>query len=125
MTLRSGLLAGFIALILALVVYNMRDMLFGAPLTVSAAADGATLEDSFVTLTGAAKHARELQINGRDVPIDRAGSFSDGIILSTGYNIVEVALTDRFGNQKVKTYHWVVSPTDAVAILPTESPYQQ
>lgn len=109
-----------ITLVLALVVYNMRDMVFGTPLQVVTAQDGATLEDTFLPLTGIARHARELLINGRTVAIDRSGKFTDAIILSPGYNIVEVALKDRFGNTDTRTYHWVVEESSAVAQIPTE-----
>lgn len=109
-----------ITLVLALVVYNMRDMVFGTPLQVVTAQDGATLEDTFLPLTGMARHARELLINGRTVAIDRSGKFTDAIILSPGYNIVEVALKDRFGNTDTRTYHWVVEEPSAVAQIPTE-----
>lgn len=101
--------------ILALVGYNVRDAVFGTPLEVEAAKDGTTLHDSFISLSGVARQARELLINGRSVALDRSGHFSDAIILSPGYNIVEIALKDRFGKVETKTYHWVVEPTPAVA----------
>lgn len=99
----------------ALVVYNIRDLVFGTPLQVVAAKDGSTLGDTFLPLSGVARHARELLINGRTVAIDRSGKFTDAIILSPGYNIVEVALLDRFGNTETRTYHWVVETTPLVA----------
>ncbi len=101
--------------VLTLAAYNMRDMVLGTPLEVVTATDGATLDDTFLPLSGVARHARELLINGRTVPLDRAGAFTDAIILSPGYNIVEVALKDRFGNTETKTYHWVVEVPPLVA----------
>lgn len=101
--------------VIALAGYNMRDLVLGTPLEVITAQDGATLEDSFLPLSGVAHHAQELLINGRIVPLDRAGAFTDAIILSPGYNIVEVALRDRFGNTETKTYHWVVAVPPLVA----------
>ena len=101
--------------VFALAAYNMRDLVLGTPLEVVAAQDGATLESTFLPLSGVARQARELLINGRTVPIDRAGNFTDAIILSPGYNIVEVALKDRFGNTETRTYHWVVEVPSSVA----------
>ncbi len=109
------LITAAILSVFALVLYNMRDLVIGTPLEVVTAQDGATLDSTFLPLSGIARHARELLINGRTVAIDRAGNFTDAIILSPGYNIVEVALKDRFGNTETRTYHWVVEVPSSVA----------
>lgn len=114
-TIPKFLIAGAIIGVFALAAYNMRDLMLGTPLEVVAAEDGATLESTFLPLSGVARQARELLINGRTVAIDRAGNFTDAIILSPGYNIVEVALKDRFGNTETRTYHWVVEVPSSVA----------
>ena len=111
------LFAGFVTL----VAYNMRDIVFGTPLTIHTIADGTTVSDAFVPIAGSASHAKAVRINGRQVAIDRSGNFTDGILLSPGYNVVEVALQDKFGKEKRTTYHWVVQPTATVAT--TNSPY--
>ncbi len=99
----------------ALAAYNLRDALFGAPLRVQAAADGTIFTDTFVPLTGSADHAKTLLINGRPIAIDRQGDFNDAVLLSPGYNIVEVAFYDKFGNEKRKTYHWYLDQERTVA----------
>ncbi len=115
-TLKSSLfvLIGFC--VLGLIAYNMRDSILGAPLRITTASNGATIESPLLPISGVARHARELRINGRPITITRDGSFADEILLSPGYNIVEVALKDQFGNQKVKTYHVVVRTPESVAI---------
>ncbi|HEY0979819.1 MAG TPA: hypothetical protein VGE18_00190 [Candidatus Paceibacterota bacterium] len=114
-TIPKVLIAAAIMVVFGLAAYNMRDLVLGTPLQVVAAKDGATLDSAFLPLSGVARHARELLINGRTVAIDRAGNFTDAIILSPGYNIVEVALKDRFGNTETRTYHWVVEVPSSVA----------
>ncbi len=101
--------------VLSLVTYNLKDRIFGAPLMVMTAPDGATLDTPFLPVTGIARHAREISINGRAVTIDRQGNFNDEVVLSPGYNIVEVAAKDQFGNEKRKTYQVVVTPGQNVA----------
>ena len=118
--LTGALVLGF----LGLVLYNMKDLLFGTPLVVNAVADGSTINDAYVPITGSAVHATQITINGRPIGTDAKGDFSDGVILSPGYNIVEVAETDQFGKEKTKTYHWVDSPAPAVADNDA-SPYQR
>lgn len=123
LTLKSGLFLVLGIAVIALVGYNMRDRILGTPLIVSTAQSGSTLTSPFLPINGTARHARSLRINGRSVTIDRHGTFTDEVVLSPGYNIVEVALTDQFGNQKVKTYQIVVAPPQAVAAV-EHTPYQ-
>ncbi len=114
-TLKSVLIGMLVVSIAGLVVYNIKDLLFGAPLSVITAKDGATLEDTYLPISGSAAHARELLINGRSVALDRKGKFSDSILLSPGYNIVEVSQRDRFGNEKVERHHFMVITPSTVA----------
>lgn len=123
LTLKSGLLCALGIAVIALVGYNMRDRILGTPLIVSTAQSGSTLTSPFLPISGSARHARALLINGRSVPIDRHGTFTDEIVLSPGYNIVEVSLTDQFGGQKTKTYQVVFTAPQAVATA-DHTPYQ-
>jgi len=101
--------------VLALVFTNMRDVIFGTPLSVSVAGDGSTLSSSFLPLTGNAKHAKDIRINGRSIAIDREGNFTDAVILSPGYNTINISLRDQFGKQKNRTYQFVYTPENALA----------
>lgn len=94
--------------IFVLVGYNAKDLIFGAPLKIVTAVDGSTVYDMFLPIKGVSSHARELSINGRLIGVDKEGAFADGVLLSPGYNVVEVALRDQFGNKKVKQYRIVV-----------------
>jgi len=111
-------LAISVCAITVLIVYNMRDIIFGTPLSINASIDGSTVPSLVFPLSGNAGHAKELLINGRPVQIDRNGAFADEILLSEGYNIVEVARIDRFGKEKTRTFHLLSAPTTAVASAP-------
>lgn len=102
--------------VVGLVCYNMRDRIFGAPFTVATASDGATVSSPFLSVAGTAHHARTLLINGRPITLNRDGAFDDEVVLSPGYNIVEVTVQDQFGKEKTKTYHLVVTPSSTVAL---------
>jgi hypothetical protein len=118
--LLSVLTVGF----LGLIAYNVRDMVFGAPLVIHTVADGSTITGDYVAITGNAQHAGSLTINDRPIGVDENGNFNDGVILSPGYNIVKVAETDQFGKEKIETFHWVAIPAIAVAQNDI-SPYQR
>lgn len=101
--------------VFVLVAYNTKDLFFGAPFAVHTAIDGATVSDAFLPISGVAKHANTLLINGRVVAMDKTGAFFDGVVLSPGYNIIEISQRDRFGKEKTKVVHLVAEPTSSVA----------
>jgi hypothetical protein len=112
---KTWLILGIASLLLAFVGYNMRDIIFGCPLIIHGATDGATVTSLIFPIAGNARHAKTITIDGRTVAFDRNGNFTEKILLSPGYNIVEVALTDRFGKEKTRTFHLYADPTVAVA----------
>ncbi|MDB5188999.1 MAG: hypothetical protein JWM92_597 [Candidatus Nomurabacteria bacterium] len=124
-TLTTVLIGTLAAAFLSLVAYNVKDIAFGTPFTVQAAAvDGATVNGMFMPISGSTKHAQQITINGRTVGVDPQGNFKDGVVLSPGYNIVEVTERDQFGKTKTVAYHWVVAPSVSVAQNDV-SPYQR
>lgn len=104
---------------------NMRDLLFGTPLKIQTLSDGTTVSDGFLPIIGNAKHSKNISINGRSLFIDREGNFVDGIVLSPGYNIVEIALLDQFDKEKIKTYHLVFDQIESVAWIKKDKPKEQ
>lgn len=114
-TPQKGLLFLGIVLVGSLIFYNTKDLFFGAPLSIQTAKDGTTVSDAFLPISGVAKHASTLAINGRIVAIDKKGGFSDGVVLSPGYNIVEITQADRFGKEKHKVFHLLAEPSTEVA----------
>lgn len=123
-TLATILIGALGLAFLGLVMNNIKDMVFGAPLTVHTIADGTSVTNSYVAISGSAHHAQSITINGRPVGVDKQGNFSDGVLLAAGYNIVQVAETDRFGKRKDYTYHWVDVPAVSVA-QNNVTPYQR
>ncbi len=114
-SLKKTILLSSVIGVFMLVAYNTKDLFFGAPFAVHTAVDGATVTDSFLPIKGVAKHASALEINGRVVAMDKTGTFSDGVVLSPGYNIIEISQRDRFGKEKTKVVHLVAEPTSSVA----------
>ncbi len=104
-----------IGAIACIVFYNTKDAFIGAKLSLHSALDGTTVQEAFLPISGSAKHAIALQINGRPVAIDTSGVFHDGALLSPGYNIIEITEKDRFGKEKRRVLHVVAQPSTSVA----------
>ena len=58
-----------------------------------------TLNPRSITVTGTAKRISYLYINGRQIYTDPSGHFSETLLLSPGYNIIEVEANGRFGKK--------------------------
>jgi hypothetical protein len=101
-----------VVFIVGLVFHNTHDALFGARLSIQTVDDGAILGESYLPISGNAKNAKELTINGRPITLSKEGDFEEAILLSSGYNIAQVRLVDRFGKVQEKTYHLVFDERD-------------
>lgn len=120
--IRKMVFYSLVLAVFALALYNAKDLIFGIPLKISIASDGSKVYDTYLPINGISKHAKDIAINGRSIGIDREGVFTDGIILSPGYNVVEVAIKDQFGKEKVRQYRIVAEEKeDSVAQVEKES----
>jgi len=66
--------------------------------------DGAYMPESVVQITGNAKNAVSLTINGREISINHAGDFNETIALLSGYNIINITGKDKFGYVDEENY---------------------
>lgn len=71
----------------------------GAPLH-----SGDVVKEGILQITGNAKNALNLTLNGREISIDQAGEFSETVALLSGYNIVSIKAADKFGYVDEKNY---------------------
>jgi len=75
----------------------------GPQIIIDAPIDGATMSDSLVEVRGTTKNALSLTLNGRLIAIDTTGRFFEQLLLSYGYNIIEIVASDRAGKTITKT----------------------
>jgi len=66
--------------------------------------DGAVLTENIIKITGNAKNAINLTLNGREISVDQAGNFNETIALLPGYNIISIIAKDKFGYVDEKNY---------------------
>lgn len=106
-------------LALGFIYHNSKDALFGAHLSVSIATDGSTVTDATLPISGFAPKVKSVLIDKHPVPIDTTGHFTDEVLLSPGYNIVEISTVDTFNKTTTKEYHLVDAPPEqSVAVVP-------
>ncbi len=94
----------FFLVIIVFAFFRSKDLVFGVKIRDVNIVDGAKMTESVMKVTGSAKNAVALSINGREISINNAGEFDETIALLSGYNIVNIKAQDKFGYTDEKNY---------------------
>lgn len=78
------------------VIFELKSLVTGPDLTIYHPVSGPS-EINLVTLTGEAKRADSLIVNGNNILLDNEEKFATPLFLLEGYNIITIEATDRFG----------------------------
>ena len=101
---RTGSIVLLFAVIIGYGIWISHDLLFGIRMTVSGISDGLAAKTALLDISGRAKHANDVTLDGRTVAIDQNGVWTDTIALLPGYNVVTIGATDKFGRTTAKSY---------------------
>ena len=105
-------IASIAVLFLFIIIYaffRSKDLIFGVKIRSVAInstpiVDGSTFTDPIIVITGNAKNAVELTLDGRIISLDQAGNFNETISLLSGYNVLDIYAHDKFGHSDEKIY---------------------
>ena len=101
---KIGGLSIFFILIIIYAIIGSRDLIWGVKIRNVNLVNGATITENIIKLTGNAKNAINLTLNGREISVDQSGNFSETIALLSGYNIINIKAKDKFGYVDEKNY---------------------
>ena len=79
--------------------YEIWNYVTGPQIIVSSPANGSAVSQSLISIDGHGKNTKEITLNDRPIVVDEAGNFSEKILLSYGYNVLELKAQDRFGKK--------------------------
>jgi len=102
--IKAAGLSIFFVFILIFGFLGSKDLILGIKIVNVNLSDGQTLENSTVKLSGNAKNAINLLLNGREISIDQEGNFNETIALLPGYNVINITARDKFGYVDEKNY---------------------
>lgn len=105
--LHTAILAAFFLLIVGYSIFRSHYLLVGVKIKDVNIEDGAKFEQNVIELTGNAKNAVNLTLNGREISINQDGDFNETFALLPGYNIVSITAKDKFGYTDEKNYRLV------------------
>jgi len=103
--LKIGILILLFVIIGGYTIFRTKDLIVGVRLKVSGITEYESRTDPLVTLSGNARRAVELTINGRKIFITENGDFNEKLLLLPGLNIITVQAVDKFGKSKEKIFH--------------------
>ena len=72
---------------------------------------------SIAEIKGNAKNATYLSLNGREIFIDKEGSFNEKVALLPGYSVLTLDAEDKFGNHAEKKFEVVYKENNQVALI--------
>jgi len=100
-------IAGLSVFFILLVVYaffRSKDLIFGVKIKNVNLTDGTPVTENIINLTGKAKNAINLTLDGREISVDQQGNFNETIALLPGYNVINIKARDKFGYIDEKNY---------------------
>jgi len=110
--LKTAVFSVFFIFIIVYAFFRSYNLIFGIKIknvTINGneIKESAKIENEVLKITGNAKNALNLTLNGREISIDQKGNFDETIILLSGYNIVNIEAVDKFGNKDEKNYQLI------------------
>jgi hypothetical protein len=102
--LQIGGIAIFFILIITYAYFGAHDLIFGVKIQNVNLTDGKKVSEAVQEVTGNAKNAINLTLNGREITVDQQGNFNETIALLPGYNIISIVAVDKFGYSDEKVY---------------------
>lgn len=108
-TLKIASISLFFLFIAAYAVFRSKDLIIGVKIKDVTIQDGATLSNNILPVTGNAKNAIYISINGREISVDQLGNFNETIVLLPGYNVIKIEARDKFEHIDEKYYQLIYS----------------
>ena len=91
------------SVVLGYTYYRTTDLLLGPQIIIETPANGTTIEESLVHIRGTTKNITNITLNGRNIFVDESGTIKESLLLTYGYNVLELSAKDRFGRETKET----------------------
>jgi hypothetical protein len=108
--LKISAISIFFAIIVIYAFSRSQELIFGVKIKNVNIVDGSKITENIMKITGNAKNATNLTLNGREISVDQGGNFDETIALLSGYNIVSIIAMDKFGHVDEKDYKLIFQP---------------
>jgi hypothetical protein len=87
----------FVTIVVGYSFFQARKILGGPQIKIDEPQNGTVFEEPLVVIRGRTRNINSIFLNDRPIFIDDEGYLSEKLLLSAGYNIIELQAKDRFG----------------------------
>ncbi len=101
-------------------LFEARNIIRGPIIEVFEPLDGSTIENPLIEIRGAAQNISSISLNDRKITVDTEGVFSEKLLLSPGYNIIKLSVSDKFGRQKEKMLELVLNSNKSLGLIKSQ-----
>ncbi len=92
-----------LAIPISYTAYEIQKLFYGPKIMVEYPQNGILVSDSLLEIKGIAENINNISLNDKKIFIDEKGNFNEKILLSYGYNVLQLEANDKFGRQTDKT----------------------
>jgi hypothetical protein len=119
--IRVTLTVLFFSFILLYAILNTRLISRGIDLSINGIENGKIYTEGTLEITGNAKRAKHVLVNGREISVNQQGDFKDYLVLLPGYNVMTISAEDKFGKITQETFDIVREVKEEVISLESSS----
>lgn len=84
-------------------LFNARNLILGPSIEIFSPMSETETNENTILIKGRAKNITFLSLNERPIFVDREGLFEEKLLISPGFNIIELKAKDRFKQELLKT----------------------
>lgn len=102
--LKIGLMTVLFIFMASYALFNAKDLIVGVKIRDVVIEHGEGEEKNIIKISGNAKNAIKLTLQGHEIYIDQEGNWGETLALLSGYNVVSIQAEDKFGEKDEKNY---------------------
>lgn len=95
--IKASVIATISLLILGYGLFQARNIISGPDIVLTTPQDGENVTNPLVAVTGSTTNINFISLNDRQIFVDKAGSFSEKLLVPPGYTIIKLEARDKFG----------------------------
>lgn len=84
-------------------IFNARNLIIGPGIEIFSPNVDTETRENFIVIKGRVKNITFITLNERSIFVDKEGYFQEKLLLSSGFNIIEIKARDRFKQEIKKT----------------------
>jgi hypothetical protein len=103
-------------------IYQTKDLVVGPVINIYQPKNGDVFSKSMVEIKGTTQNISIINLNDRPIFVDEEGNFSELLLLSYGYNVIKMEVSDKFDRKITKTLELIYQiKTIANSTIPAAS----